>query len=327
MESGRHADGTRDLMPVRSVEVDGFTWNIHDEGVGPAVVMCHGFPGLGYSYRHQVKTLAAAGYRAVAPDMPGYGRTDRPTIVGEYTNVAVADRLRRLLDALGIHQAVFVGHDFGAPVAWTMALRHADRVAGLVLLAVPYAPDRLPARPTELYAAMARKHFLHLHYFQQPGVAEAELDPRAAEFLQRVFFALSGGYRYLDIWNHPSEGRGYLDVLPVAPELPWDWLSAAELEHYANEFSRTGFGGGLSWYRAYDANWEHPRATRVRTSTYRHCSSRAHPTPSSRCPGRTRSSGCGRPFPICGDSICSTMPVISYKWSVDARSTTCCSTS
>ncbi|NLU63623.1 alpha/beta hydrolase [Rhodococcus sp. HNM0563] len=243
-------------MPVRSVEIDGFTWNIHDEGRGPTVVLCHGFPGLGYSYRHQVETLSAAGYRAVAPDMPGYGGTDRPESVGDYTNVAVADRLTRLLDALGIERAVFVGHDFGAPAAWTTALRHPGRVAGLVLLSVPYAPDRLPSRPTELYAAMARKHFLHLHYFQQHGVAEAELDPRAAEFLQRLFFALSGGYRYLDVWDHPSEGRGYLDVLPAAPELPWDWLSAAELEYYASEFSRSGFGGGLSWYRAYDANWE-----------------------------------------------------------------------
>jgi pimeloyl-ACP methyl ester carboxylesterase len=206
-------------MRSRTVEVDGFTWNIHDEGAGPAVVLCHGFPGLGYSYRHQVAALTAAGYRAVAPDMPGYGRTDRP-------------------------------------VAWTTALRHTERVAGLVLLAVPYAPDRMPARPTDLFAAMARRHFLHLHYFQEPSVAERELDPRAHEFIQRLFFALSGAYRYLEIRNHPSDDNGYLDVLPQAPDLPWDWLTAEELEHYGTEFTRTGFAGGLSWYRAYDANWE-----------------------------------------------------------------------
>jgi pimeloyl-ACP methyl ester carboxylesterase len=243
-------------MRSRTVEVDGFTWNIHDEGAGPAVVLCHGFPGLGYSYRHQVAALAAAGYRAVAPDMPGYGRTDRPSPLEEYTNVAVADRLIALCDALDIDRAVFVGHDFGAPVAWTTALRHTERVAGLVLLAVPYAPYRMPARPTDLFAAMARRHFLHLHYFQEPSVAERELDPRAHEFLRRLFFALSGAYRYLEIWNHPSDANGYLDVLPQAPDLPWDWLTAEELEHYGTEFTRTGFGGGLSWYRAYDANWE-----------------------------------------------------------------------
>ncbi|MDJ0397649.1 epoxide hydrolase [Rhodococcus rhodochrous] len=246
-------------MGSRIVEVDGFTWNIDDRGDGPAVVMCHGFPGLGYSYRHQFAPLVDAGYRAVAPDMPGYGRTDRPREVEEYTNVAVADRLVRLLDVLGIDSAVVVGHDFGAPVAWTTALRHPNRVAGLVLLAVPYSPDRMPARPSEIFRGLADKHFLHLHYFQEPGVAEAELDPRPREFLQRLFFALSGGYRYLDVWSHPSDGRGYLDVLPTAPDLPWDWLADDELAHYAAEFARTGFGGGLSWYRAYDANWEASR--------------------------------------------------------------------
>lgn len=248
-------------LTVRShrVEVDGFTWNIHDEGDGPAVVLCHGFPGLGYSFRHQFAPLVEAGYRAVAPDMPGYGRTDRPGTVEEYTNVAVADRLVRLLDALAIDRAVVLGHDFGAPVAWTTALRHPDRVTGLVLLAVPYAPDRMPARPTEIFRALAGKHFLHLHYFQEEGVAEAELDQRPREFLQRLFFALSGGYRYQDVWTHPSEGRRYLDVLPTAPDLPWAWLDDDELAHYADEFARTGFGGGLSWYRAYDANWEESR--------------------------------------------------------------------
>jgi len=244
----------------RRVDVDGFTWNIHDHGAGPAVILCHGFPGLGYSFRHQFTPLADAGHRAVAPDMPGYGRTDRPGAIEEYTNVAVADRLIRLLDVLEIDRAVFLGHDFGAPVAWTTALRHPDRVAGLVLLAVPYAPDRMPARPSEIFRALADEHFLHLHYFQEPGVAEAELDTRPREFLQRLFFALSGGYRYLDVWTHPSEGHGYLDVLPEAPGLPWSWLTEDELEHYAAEFARTGFGGGLSWYRAYDANWEASRS-------------------------------------------------------------------
>lgn len=245
-------------MRNSAVEVDGFTWNIAEAGDAdrPAVVLCHGFPGLGYSFRHQLRALAAAGYRAIAPDMPGYGGTDRPASIGEYTNIAVADRLVRLLDALGIDRAVLVGHDFGAPATWTVARRHRRRVAGLVLLAVPYAPDRLPARPTELYAAMARRHFLHLHYFQEPGVAERELDARPREFLQRLFHALSGEFRYLDIWRHPSEGNGYLDVLPDAPDLPWDWLNEDELDHYARVFARTGFGGGLSWYRAYDANWE-----------------------------------------------------------------------
>ena len=243
----------------RIVTVDGFRWQINELGDGPPVVLCHGFPGLGYSYRHQMRALAASGYRAIAPDMPGYGGTDVPRDIDDYTNERVADALIGLLDTLGHERAVFVGHDFGAPVAWTVALRHRARVSGLVLLAVPYAPDRFPLRPSELYASMARKHFLHIHYFQEPGVADRELDADPRGFLQRLFYALSGAYRYLDIWQHPSEGNGYLDVLPEAPPLPWSWLTEDEFDHYVEVFTRTGFTGGLNWYRAYDANWERSR--------------------------------------------------------------------
>lgn len=243
-------------MTVKTIDVDGFRWQIDDSGSGTAVVLCHGFPGLGYSYRHQSAALAEAGFRAIALDMPGYGGTTRPDAIDEYTNDAVAARMIALLDALGIDKAVFVGHDFGAPAAWTTALRYPDRVAGLVSLAVPYAPDRFPARPSTIYAAMARKHFLHIHYFQEPGVAERELDAQPREFLQRLFHALSGAYRYLDVWDHPSEGNGYLDVLPEAPALPWSWLTEEDFDVYVKTFTATGFTGGLSWYRAYDANWE-----------------------------------------------------------------------
>lgn len=243
-------------MTVKTIDVDGFRWQMDDSGSGTAVVLCHGFPGLGYSYRHQSAALAEAGFRAIALDMPGYGGTTRPDAIDEYTNDAVAARMIALLDALGIDKAVFVGHDFGAPAAWTTALRYPDRVAGLVSLAVPYAPDRFPARPSTIYAAMARKHFLHIHYFQEPGVAERELDAQPREFLQRLFHALSGAYRYLDVWDHPSEGNGYLDVLPEAPALPWSWLTEEDFDVYVKTFTATGFTGGLSWYRAYDANWE-----------------------------------------------------------------------
>ncbi|MCZ4583670.1 alpha/beta fold hydrolase [Rhodococcus opacus] len=243
----------------RIVTVDGFRWQITEVGDGPPVVLCHGFPGLGYSYRHQMRALAASGYRAIAPDMPGYGGTDVPRDIDDYTNERVSDALIGLLDSLGHERAVFVGHDFGAPVAWTVALRHRARVSGLVLLAVPYAPDRFPLRPSELYASMARKHFLHIHYFQEPGVADRELDADPRGFLHQLFYALSGAYRYLDIWQHPSDGNGYLDVLPEAPPLPWSWLTEDEFDHYVEVFTRTGFTGGLNWYRAYDANWERSR--------------------------------------------------------------------
>jgi pimeloyl-ACP methyl ester carboxylesterase len=228
---------------------------VTDEGNGLPVVMCHGFPGLGYSFRHQMRPIAEAGFRAIAPDMHGYGGTDAPADPADYSHAHITADLLALLDELDAPQAVFVGHDFGAPAVWQVALRAPERVAGLVLLSVPYDPDRSPVLPSRGYAHVAREHFLHLHYFQQPGVAEAELDADPAGFLQRLFFALSGAYRYLDIWRYPSYGHGYLDVLPEAPPLPWPWLSEAEFEHYVDVFTRTGFTGGLNWYRALDENW------------------------------------------------------------------------
>jgi len=220
------------------------------------VVLCHGFPGLAYSYRHQLRALAAAGYRAIAPDMLGYGDSDAPADPRDYSYAHITELLVGLLDALAIDSAVFVGHDFGASSAWNVAIRARDRCRGLVLLSVPYDPDRSATRPSALYAAMAKKHFLHIHYFQEPGVAERELDANPREFLSRLFFALSGGFRYLDIWGKPSGGSGYLDVLPEAPPLPWTWLGAEDLDVYASTFARTGFRGGLNWYRAFDVNWE-----------------------------------------------------------------------
>lgn len=251
-------------LRTRSIPCGDVTLRIHEQGVGLAVVLCHGFPGLGSSYRHQMEPLALSGYRAIAVDMPGYGGSTAPEPITAYTYARVTEYLVRLLDALGVEKAVFVGHDFGAPSVWNVALRAPERVAGLCLLSVPYDPDRSKQRPTELYRSMAQRHFLHIDYFQAPGVAERELDPRPREFLARLFHALSGAYRYLDIWKHPS-GKGYLDVLPEAPPLPWSWLTEAELDAHAAEFARTGFRGGLSWYRAFDANWEEGDAFTGRT--------------------------------------------------------------
>lgn len=205
-------------------------------------------------FEPQLRALADAGYRAIALDMLGYGGTDAPRELEAYAYASVTEWLVAVLDALDLPEAVFVGHDFGASCVWNVALRAPERCRALVLLSVPYDPDRSPTRPSALYAAMAEKHFLHIHYFQAEGVAEAELDAKPREFLARLFFALSGDYRYLEVWRHPSRGNGYLDVLPAAPRSTW--LDDGLLDRLAAEFTRTGFRGGLSWYRAFDVNWE-----------------------------------------------------------------------
>lgn len=236
------------------IDVGAIRMRYIEQGTGPAVVMCHGFPGLGYSWRHQLPALAGAGFRAIAVDMRGYGGTDRPRDPAAYSRTHTVADMVGLLDALGIDDAVFVGHDFGAVLVWDLPQWAPGRVRGLFQLSVPRA-ETSPVRPSRVYTSVAARHFFHMHYFQEQGVADEELDADPSGFLQRVFWALSGGYRYTDIFTHPSRGNGYLDVLPQAPELPWPWLSADEFAHYVREFTRTGFTGGLNWYRAADQVW------------------------------------------------------------------------
>ncbi|EGD54209.1 alpha/beta fold hydrolase [Gordonia neofelifaecis] len=239
----------------RSVDVGDITMHIAEQGDGDPVVLCHGFPGLWYSWRHQLAALSEAGYRVIAPDMRGYGGTDSPADPSQYDRKHTVADMVGLLDALGLDDAVFAGHDFGAQLVWDLPAWAPGRVRALMQLSVPRTP-RSPVRPTDGFRYMASKHFVHLHYFQEYGVADRELGDRPREFLTKIFHALSGANRYLDCWDFPSEGNGYLDVLPDPPALPWSWLSESEFDYYADEFTRTGFTGGLNWYRADDYVWE-----------------------------------------------------------------------
>ncbi len=240
---------------TRTLEVNGIDLSITEQGSGDPVILCHGFPGLGYSWRHQLPAIAGAGWHAIAPDMRGYGRSSRPAGVSAYDRATTVADMEGLLDALGVERAVFAGHDFGAHLVWDLARWIPERIAGLIQLSVPLTP-RAPMRPNDISAFLARDHFFHMHYFQQPGVADEELDTNVDEFLRRVFWALSDTDRYLSCWEHPTANNGYLDVLPPAPPLPWEWLSVDEFQYYVDEFTRTGFTGGLNWYRAADLVWE-----------------------------------------------------------------------
>ncbi|ANI79735.1 alpha/beta fold hydrolase [Sphingobium sp. EP60837] len=271
-------------MPVKEqlIDVGRYRLRAVEQGEGPLVLMIHGFPGLAWSWRHQMAPLAEAGYRAVAIDSLGYGGSDRPADPAAYTSDHMQDYLIALLDHYGAAQAVIVGQDFGAQYAWNLAVRAPERVAGLVAT-IPYdydmagramlgsgprypadaparpegsSPDRLPS---ERFAAMAQEHFVHLHYFQQVGPAERELAARPREFLARLLYALSSEG---DLWSWKtasSVGSGYLDVLPPAPPLPWPWLSEAEFDRFVAEYvgaePMLRFIGGLNSYRTADANW------------------------------------------------------------------------
>lgn len=233
---------------------------VHEAGSGPAVVLCHGFPELGYSWRHQLPALAAAGFRAIAPDQRGYGGSDRPERVDAYDVHHLTGDMVGLLDGLGIERAVFVGHDWGGLVVWALAVLHPARVAGVVGVNTPNLP-RAPRPPTELMRLMAggRDERMYILWFQQPGVADAVLAAQTRlvfEKLMRAGIAPGqGAARAAEMGFEPGDMNPFRR-LPELPELGEAILSPEELDVYVRSFERTGFSGGVNWYRNIDRNWE-----------------------------------------------------------------------
>lgn len=227
-----------------------------EQGSGPLVLLVHGFPEFWYSWRHQLPALAAAGYRAVALDARGYGRSSKPEDVAAYRMLdLVADNVA-VVDALGERSAVIVGHDWGATIAATSALLRPDVFRAVGLLSVPYTPPGGP-RPSEVFAGMGGEEEFYVSYFQSPGRAEAEIEPDVRGWLAGFYAALSA-----DTMPAPGApdphfvGRGgtLRDRFP-ADRLP-HWLGETEFGVFAGEFERTGLTGALNRYRNMDRDWE-----------------------------------------------------------------------
>jgi pimeloyl-ACP methyl ester carboxylesterase len=240
----------------RFIETNGIRLHIVEKGSGPLVLLCHGFPESWYSWRHQIGALADSGFHVVAPDMRGYGQTDAPEAIDQYTLLHLIGDMVGVLDTLGEETAVIAGHDWGAPVAWHAALMRPDRFRGVIGLSVPYRP-RGKVRPTTVMPRTGDAVFYQL-YFQEPGVAEAELEADVRASVRGSLMRLSGD---------APPGVGSFAMVPVpgglrsraqAAEqavLP-GWLTEADIDFYTGEFTRTGFRGGLNWYRNIDRNWE-----------------------------------------------------------------------
>ena len=244
----------------RTVETNGIRMHVAEQGEGPLVLLCHGFPESWYSWRHQLTALAAAGFHAVAPDMRGYGQTDQPAEIDQYTLLHLVGDMVGLVDALGGGPAVIAGHDWGAPVAWHAALLRPDRFRAVIGLSVPYRP-RGSVLPTTAMPQTDDAIFYQL-YFQAPGVAEAELSRDVRSSIRRILFSGSGeGRRAHAGLGNPAavgmvpRGGGFLRHT-AEPATPPSWLTEADVDFYAGEFSRAGFRGGLNWYRNIDRNWE-----------------------------------------------------------------------
>jgi pimeloyl-ACP methyl ester carboxylesterase len=236
----------------RFVETNGIRMHVAEAGTGPLVILLHGFPESWYSWRHQLAALAAAGFHAVAPDQRGYGHTDRPDAIEAYSMFHLVGDVVGLLNALGEERAVVVGHDWGAPVAWHTALFRPDRVRSVVGLSVPYRP-RPDRPPLTILRGVAGENFYQI-YFQEPGVAEADLERNARATIRAALYGASGQNPTVpDMMVRP--GHSFLGEVDVPRQLP-EWLTEADVDFYTGEFQRTGFRGGLNWYRNIDRNWE-----------------------------------------------------------------------
>jgi pimeloyl-ACP methyl ester carboxylesterase len=223
------------------------------QGHGPLVLFCHGWPESWYSWRQQMAAIATSGYRAVAPDMRGYGGTDAPQDITQYTLLHLVGDMVGLVKAFGETQAVVVGHDWGAPVAWHCALLRPDMFRAVVGMSVPWSPPG----PVEFLASLQRRGIsnFYMQYFQTPGVAEAEFEADVEASIRRTHFSGSGDGPQHPTFSLIDPVKGFLGNTAEPTTLP-AWLSAEDVAYYASEFRRAGFRGGFNWYRNIARNWE-----------------------------------------------------------------------
>lgn len=245
-------------LTQRDVAVNGIKLQITEQGDGPLVLLCHGWPELAYSWRHQMPALAQAGYRVVAPDMRGYGGSSVPHDISDYAITDLVGDMVALVAALGETRACIVGHDWGANVAWSTALLRPDLFVAVAALSVPHRPRNPAAPPLAVLRAAGLEDF-YWFYFNREGVAEAEFERDIESALRKVLAGISGdapnpagGDRSRTL-NVPA-GGGFLDGLADPPEMP-AWLGEADIAVYAAAFRKNGLRGPFNWYRNLDRNW------------------------------------------------------------------------
>lgn len=240
----------------RTLATNGIQMHVAEAGEGPLVVLCHGFPESWYSWRHQLVALADAGYHVVAPDLRGYGDTDKPEAIEAYTQQHIVGDVVGLVAGLGEEQAVVVGHDWGAMVAYNAAAWRPDVFRAVATLSVPASP-RTAMPPTQMFRMIFGDRFFYILYFQTPGVAEHELQHDVTRSVRQFLYGASGDApeREFDFANLPPSSAYFLDQFEDCEKLP-DWLSQEDLDYFVEEFRRNGFRGPLNWYRNFDRSWE-----------------------------------------------------------------------
>ena len=234
----------------RTIAVNGIDTFIREQGDGPLVLLCHGWPELSYSWRHQIPALAAAGYHVIAPDMRGFGATDAPADIAAYSIFDLVGDMVALVAASGHKQAVIIGHDWGAPVAWHAAMFRPDIFTAVAGLSVP-PPFRGRGRPLETLKASGIENF-YWQYFQKPGIAEAEFERDVGMTMRTL---IGRGFSDPGASLFVTADVGFLGHSVKPPSLP-SWLTEADMAYFTAAYQKSGFRGGLNWYRNIDRNWE-----------------------------------------------------------------------
>lgn len=249
-------DSPIDSVRLTHITTNGIGLRVAQAGhSGPLVLLVHGWPECWYSWRHQLLALADAGYRAVAPDMRGYGGSDAPAAVEDYDIATVCADLIGLLDALGEQSAALIGHDWGAIIAWQAALLHPQRFNSLVAMSVPYG-GRPSRSPMALWREQYADNFYYILYHNEPdGVAEAEYDADPRGLLSRLLLSPDSPRQPKQITDPKASAGGWIGRLGAPQGLP-NWLSQTDLDYLVAEFERSGFAGGINYYRNFDRNWQ-----------------------------------------------------------------------
>ena len=238
------------MSSSRTLSVNGIELYLLEAGEGPLVVLCHGWPELSYSWRHQIDALARAGFHVVAPDMRGFGKSSAPADIGAYSIFHTVGDMVALVAALGESNAAIVGHDWGAPVAWHSALFRPDLFTKVAGMSVP-PPFRGRGRPLDSLRENGITNF-YWQYFQAPGVAEAEFERDVGRTMRAL---LGRGFSDPSASLFIDTSKGFLGDIPADRPLP-NWLSEADLAFFVATYQQTGFRGGLNWYRNIDRNWD-----------------------------------------------------------------------
>jgi pimeloyl-ACP methyl ester carboxylesterase len=248
------AEITHEQVPTNGIDLHVAVAGPRD---GRPVVLCHGFPELWYSWRHQLHALGDAGYRALAPDLRGYGASSAPRDVAAYGSDQLTGDLCGLLDHYGYETAVFSGHDWGAMTVWELGRLRPERAAAICNMSVPWS--QASGRPTEIFRHLFGDRFFYMLYFQDVGPPEAEFDEDPRRYVRTMLYSAGGeGMANANalVVDAPQAGTRFLDIMTPPPDVLPDWLSEEDVDVYTEGLRQSGLFGPLSFYRNIDANWE-----------------------------------------------------------------------